>query len=182
MKNLKLLTLIVISILTSAFVVCKVLDWKVKDDYVVKFKFGKYTFGVDSMPSPNHGTIKGLHATIHFDPNDLEKSHVSISVEAKTIETGEPLKNASATGPDVLIAPKFPLISFKSTSLAKTDFGYEAVGNITIKDISKEIRFPFTFKNETFDGGFTLETKDFKFTHPHVPKEISVFFTIPVTQ
>ncbi len=133
------------------------------------------------MPAPNYGTIKGLKATISFDKNDLKNSKIIAFVEAKTIDTGNPSKNYSATGPDVLMADKFPSISFESTSIIKAGDHYEAIGKLTIKDIAKEIKIPFVFEKEVFNGGFIIDTKDFNFTHPHVPNEISVFFTIPVT-
>jgi polyisoprenoid-binding protein YceI len=182
MKKIKLLIGIVTILLTSAFVLYQSADWKVKDNYIIKFRFGKYTFGVDSMPAPNYGTIKGLKASISFDQDNLEKSKITASIDAKTVDTGEPSKNSSATGPDVLIADKFPLVTFESTSITKVNNGYEAIGKLTIKNISKEIKFPFVFQKETFNGGFTIDTKDFNFTHPHVPKEITIFFTIPVTK
>jgi polyisoprenoid-binding protein YceI len=182
MTKLKLLIGALTILLTSAFVIYQSVDWKVKDDYIVKFRFGKYTFGVDSMPAPNYGTIKGLKASVSFDKDNLEKSKIIASIDAKTIDTGEPSKNSSAIGPDVLIADKFPLMTFESTSITKTSNGYEATGKLTIKNISKEIKFPFVFEKETFNGGFTIDTKDFNFTHPHVPKEITVFFTIPVAK
>ncbi len=181
MKKLKLLIAASIILLTSAFVLYKITDWKVKDNYSVKFKFGKYTFGKDSMPAP-YFTFKGLKASLLFDEADLERSKITASLEAKTIDTGNPSKDGSATGPDVLIASKFPLITFESTSITKVNNGYEATGKLTIKDVVKEIKLPFVFEKEMFSGGFTIETKDFNFTHPHVPKEISIFLTVPVTK
>ena len=182
MKKIKLIIFTLTILLTSAFVLYDSVDWKVKDDYIIKFRFGKYTFGVDSMPAPNYGTIKGLKASISFDQDNLEKAKIIASIDAKSIETGESLKNSSATGPDVLIADKFPLVTFESTSITKINNHYEATGNLTIKNISKEIKFPFDFEKEIFNGGFTINTKDFSFTHPHVPKEITIFFTIPVAK
>lgn len=182
MKKIKLLIATLTILLTSAFAIYESVDWKVKDDYIIKFRFGKYTFGVDSMPAPNYGTIKGLKASISFDQNNLAASKITASIDAKTVDTGDPLKNSSAKGSDVLIADKFPFVTFESTSIAKVNNGYEATGILTIKNISKEIKFPFVFEKETFNGGFTINTKDFNFTHPHVPKEITIFFKIPVTK
>lgn len=182
MKKIKLIIFTLTVLLTSAFVLYESVDWKVKDDYIIKFRFGKYTFGVDSMPAPNYGTIKGLKASILFDQDNLATSKITASIDAKTVDTGNPSKNSSATGPDVLIADKFPLVTFESTSITKINDGYEATGKLTIKDVTKEIKFPFVFEKEIFNGGFTIETKDFIFTHPHVPKEITIFFSIPVTK
>ena len=155
--------------------------WKVKDNYKVEFKFGRHTFGKDSMGG-SFGTFKGLKASIVFDASDLEKSKIVASIDPRTINTGNSSKDASATGPDVLAADKFPLISFESTGITKVNTGYEAAGKLTIKDITKDVTLPFVFEKETFSGGFTIETKDFNFTHPHAPKEVYVFFTLPVTQ
>jgi polyisoprenoid-binding protein YceI len=179
--NIKLLISASIILLASSFAVIVSVDWKVKDNNSVKFKFGRLTFGKDSMVAPN-GTFKALKASISFDEVNPEKSKITASIDARTIDTGNSSKDGSAKGPDVLVTDKFPLITFESTTITKVNNGYEATGKLTIKDITKEIKFPFVFEKETFSGGFTIETKDFNFTHPHVPKEISIFFTIPVTK
>jgi polyisoprenoid-binding protein YceI len=182
MKKVKLFVFVFIVFLTSAFIFYKAGDWTAKEDYIIKLRFGRYIFGVDSMPPPNYGTLKGLKAVISFDKDNLKDSKIKASVESSSINLGNPSKNSSASGPDVLNAYKFPLVTFESTSIQKVKNGYEATGILTIKDISKQINFPFIFENEIFNGGFTIETKDYNFTHPHVPKEVSIFFTIPVTK
>jgi polyisoprenoid-binding protein YceI len=181
MQKTKLLIIAATILLAFSFVAVTAINWKVKEDYQVKFKFGKYYFGSDSLSEPN-GFVNGLKATITFDKDNLPNSKIIASIDATTIDTGNPSKNSSATGPDVLIAEKFPLITFESSVIVKTDKGYETTGQLTIKNISKEIKFPFVFEGEIFKGGLTIETKDFHFTHPHVPGEITVFFTIPVIQ
>jgi len=182
MKRLKLIIGVLTILFTSGFVICQSVDWNVKDNYEVKFQFGRLTFGKDSMTGHPGGTFKDLKASISFDELNLEKSKIMASIAAGSISTGNAMKDASATGQDVLIADKFTAITFESSIITKTENGYEATGKLTIKDISKEIKFPFVFEKEIFRGGYTLETKDFNFTHLGVPKEISVFFTIPVAK
>ncbi|HQQ95294.1 MAG TPA: YceI family protein [Bacteroidia bacterium] len=182
MRKIKLFICVCLVFLSSAFVWYRSNNWTVKNDYILKFRFGKYSFGVDSMPAPNYGTIKGLKASIIFDQEHPEQSKIFATVEAKTIDTGNSSKNASATGPDVLISDQFPLLSFESSTITKSNSGYVANGKLTIKNITRDIQFPFVFANNTFEGGFTIESKDFHFTHPHVPEYISVFFILPVNR
>ena len=172
MKNIKLTLVAATTILfASAFTVIQSVNWKVKEDYSVKFT-GKKVDGI----------FKGLKADINFNENELGKSKITASIDASTTNTGSGMMNKHAKSEDGLNAEKFPSITFESSSITKTTTGFEAIGKLTLKGITKEIKLPFTFSNETFNGKFAVVPKEYGVTRGGTPDEITIELNIPVTK
>ncbi len=177
--KLKLLIGAVTILSASAFTFIVTVDWKVKKEYKIQFNPGK-TFSQENSSS---NFFKGLKATISFDETNPEKSKIKATIDATTIDIGGLEKiTAHAKEPNVLDADKFPLITFESTAITKSGTGYDAIGNLTIKGVTKEIKFPFSFEKETFVGGFTIATEDFNITRGNAWKDVYIRLTIPVTK
>lgn len=176
MKRIKFLTGALTILVTSAFVLYQSVDWKVKEGYSVKvFRNSQIQYPI---------VFKGLKADISFDKENPEKSKIHAVIDATTVDTGNESMTAHAKEPSVLDTDKFPVITFKSSSIKKNISGYEITGNLTLKGITKEINFPFTFEKDTFIGTFTIAAKDFNITREGaVPSgQIRIELTIPVTK
>lgn len=176
MKRITLVTGVLVIMLTSAFVLYKSTDWKVKEGYSVKvFRNAQLQFPI---------YFKGLKAEISFDEAHPENSKISATIDATTIDTGNEMMTVHAKEESVLDTEKFPVITFVSSAVRKTTTGYEVTGTLTLKGITKEITFPFTFEKETFIGEFNIAAKDFSISREGaVPSgEIRIELTIPVTK
>ncbi|GHN02098.1 hypothetical protein WSM22_35870 [Cytophagales bacterium WSM2-2] len=174
MKRIKFLTGVLTILVTSAFILYQSADWKVKEGYSVK------VFRNSQGPI----FFKGLKAEISFDKENPEKSRIEAVIDATTIDTGNELMTAHAKEPNVLDTDKFPKITFKSSSIKKGINGYEISGALTLKGITKEINFPFTFEKDTFIGTFTIAAADFNITRQGaVPSgQIRIELIIPVAK
>lgn len=165
-------------LLTSVITVITLVNWKVKGGYIVKFT------------GAPEGYFTGLKATILFDEANPEKSKITASIDATTLNTGN--NEATAHAKEALATDKFPTINFESTVISKTGEGkYLSTGNLTLKGVTKTIKIPFTFyskKNksmlfpEIFKGQITIAPKDFGITKPGTPEQLTIELTIPVTQ
>jgi polyisoprenoid-binding protein YceI len=176
MKKLTLLAGALLLLLTSAFVLNQVTDWKVKEGYSVKvFRNAQLQFPI---------YFKGLKAAISFDKQHPEKAKIQATIDATTVDTGNESMTAHAKEENVLHTDKFPEITFESRSVRATTTGYETTGDLTLKGITKEITFPFTFENDTFIGEFSIAASDFNINREGaVPSgEIRIELTIPVTK
>jgi polyisoprenoid-binding protein YceI len=176
MKTIKLLTGALIILLTSAFIVYKSVDWKIKEGYQVKvFRNSQIQYPI---------FFKGLKANISFDKEHPEKSKIRASIDATSVDTGNESMTAHAKEESVLDTDKFPVITFESSSVRKNSKGYEVTGKLTLKGITKEINFPFTFEEDTFIGTFSIAANDFNITrNGAVPSgQIRIELTIPVTK
>ena len=127
-----------------------------------KVRFVIKNFGINTG-----GIFKGLDGTINFDPANLAAASFDVNVDAKTIDTDVESRDNHLRKEEYLNVEKFPMLNFKSTKVTKTnsnEFLY-MFGNITIKGVTKEIKFPFkaTQKDDgyIFEGTFKLNRRDF---------------------
>lgn len=127
-----------------------------------KVKFTIKNFGINTS-----GSFEGLTGTIKLDPNDLSTASFDVSVEAKTVDTDIEARDNHLRKPEYFDVEKYPQLTFKSTKITKTnkpEYLY-MYGNITIKGVTKEIKFPFTYAPKDdgylFEGSFDLNRRDF---------------------
>jgi polyisoprenoid-binding protein YceI len=89
------------------------------------------------------GRFTGLSGVVVEDPKDLAKSHVDFQVQTSTIDTAVPARDHHLASADFFDVAKYPTITFKSTKIAKLGDHYVAYGNLTMKDVTKQIAIPF---------------------------------------
>ncbi len=97
------------------------------------------------MISTVHGRFTAVSGAIVFDPADASKCSVTAVIQAGSINTDNAARDKHLNSPDFFDTAKYPEIKFVSTSVRKTGEGqYVAVGNLTIKDVTRQIELPFT--------------------------------------
>ena len=112
------------------------------------------------------GDFTGLAGTIKFDPAKLSTADFNVSVDASTIDTDIEARD-NHLRKEYFDVKTYPRISFKSTKVTKTNkAGYFYMfGNLTIKAVTKEVKFPFTATSQNggylFEGGFKLNRRDY---------------------
>jgi polyisoprenoid-binding protein YceI len=161
-------------IIGSAFTSFNSQDWKIADNYSVKFDGGD--------PS---GEFSGLKGVISFDPNDLTNSKIDATIEVASINTGNGMKNTHAKSEKWFDAEKYPTIRFSSSSITKSASGYEAKGMLTMHGVQKEVTIPFTFEENIFKGSFTVNRLDYNVNTAepdHGGKIFKVDISVPVTK
>src|SRR5450759_4961386 len=166
------ITLVII--IASAFTFFQSVDWKISDNYSVKFDGGD--------PS---GAFTGLKGTIKFDENNLASSKFDCTIDVASINTGNGMKNTHAKSDKWLDAAKYPVIRFTSKSINKTATGFAAVGTLDFHGVQKEITFPFTFVNNVFAGAFEVNRMDYlvNTAEPnHGATVLKVSLNVPVTK
>ena len=141
-------------IIASAFTVIKWQNWKIGEDYSIKF--------TSEDPS---GVFRGLKGNVVFDENDLANSKLDVTVDVSTINTGNGMKNTHAKSEKWFDVEKYPVIIFTSSEITKTTSGFQAKGILEIHGVKKEVTIPFIFKKTdsggTFAGSFDINRLDF---------------------
>jgi polyisoprenoid-binding protein YceI len=162
-------------LLGGVYAFTTVLSWKVSKKHQITFS-GKGVSGV----------FKSFTSDIQFDPNDIEHSSLSITLDVKSLDAGIPLQTDHAIGKDWFDAEKFPSIKFNSSSIVKATTGYMAKGKMEVKGQTKEMELPFDFvgtkKKGNFTSSFVIKRSDFHVGEPmkEVSDEIKVNVVIPV--
>jgi len=117
-----------------------------------KVRFVIKNFGINTG-----GTFEGLAGSVVFDPANLAGASFNVSVDAKSVDTDMEARDNHLRKEEYFDVEKYPKLSFRSTKITTTNKeGYLFMfGVITIKNISKEISFPF--KQTSKDGGILFE-------------------------
>lgn len=92
------------------------------------------------MISHVKGEFTKVAGTLEHDNADATKSRVEVSIDAASINTREPQRDAHLKSADFLEVEKFPVITFKSTRISKTGDGELTVaGDLTIHGVSRNV-------------------------------------------
>ncbi len=86
----------------------------------------------------------GVTGTIHLDAKDITKSSVTANIKTETIDTDNSSRDKDLRSASFFDVEKYPEIKFQSTSIQRRGDDYVAVGNLTIKDVTKQVELPFT--------------------------------------
>ncbi len=94
----------------------------------------------------------GVSGTIHLDMQDITKSSVTADIKTDTIDTDNANRDKDLHSQRFFDVPKYPDIKFQSTSVQRRGDDYVAIGNLTIKDVTKEVELPFTLTQADIRG------------------------------
>lgn len=87
-----------------------------------------------------HGAFEKMSGELSYDPSSPRKAIVTATIEAASINTREPQRDAHLKSPDFFDIEKFPDLTFKSTGVAVDSQGHLKVsGDLTIKGITKSV-------------------------------------------
>lgn len=120
------------------------------------------------------GHFKNVRGTMRFDPADPTNAVIEATLDAASIWTGDPDRDAHLRSADFLDAASHPAITFKSTRVEQvggTD--YKVSGNLTIRGVTRPVvldvhhlgqwQTPFWVGNEdkgpVTRAGFVAETR-----------------------
>jgi polyisoprenoid-binding protein YceI len=100
----------------------------------------------------NKGKFTRFAVTLDFSPDNLAGSKLDVVVEASSLDTGDKERDDTLKSADLLSVAKFAQARFTSTQIAKTANGYDAVGKLTLRGVSRDIHVPFAFMTADEQG------------------------------
>lgn len=120
------------------------------------------------------GRFADYQASVVMDPEKQEFKSMEASIKTASIQTNELKRDDHLKSPDFFDSEKFPAITFKMKSYKKQGDQYVAVGDLTIRDVTKEVTLTGSFNGTVKDfrgdtrAGFsaegTIDRKDFGLT------------------
>ncbi len=88
-------------------------------------------------------TVKGrfgkVNGSIEFDENEPTEGKVEVTIDAASIDTRDSQRDAHLRSPDFLDVERFPTLTFKSRRIEPADGHYRVVGDLTIRDVTREV-------------------------------------------
>lgn len=85
------------------------------------------------------GKISGVKGTIVWDDTNISKSSVEATLDATTINTATDARDKHLKSPDFFNVEKYPTITFKSTSVVRTNGTLQVIGDLTLAGVTKSV-------------------------------------------
>ena len=94
------------------------------------------------MISNVKGEFTAVKGSLQFDAQNPANSRVEADIDATTISTREPQRDAHLKSPDFFDVEKFPTLSFRSTSVSKkSDDELAVAGELTLHGVTRPVTF-----------------------------------------
>ncbi len=136
--------------------------------YTPQEKGSKIEFAIKNIGISVPGNFSGLVGNVIFDSNNPQNSELNFSVNSNSVNTQNAARDKHLRKEEYFDVDKFAKISFESSkiSIAKRINRYEVEGIITIKGISKPIKFELLVseKNNNLElkCAFEINRRNFK--------------------
>lgn len=124
-------------------------------------------FGVRHlMITTVRGRFTGVQGTVVLDEADPAASSVEVTIDAASIDTREPRRDAHLRSADFFETDRFPVLTFASTRIeGYSASGFTVVGSLTIHGVTREVALRVVPEGRTRDpwggerAGFTATTR-----------------------
>lgn len=118
------------------------------------------------------GRFAKYSGTLQVDEDDLSRSVVEVIIDAASLETGVPDRDAHLLSTDFFDVEKFPELRYRSKRIERLDDArYRVIGDLTIRDVTREVPLDVEYGGRAKDPwgnervGFvakaSLDRKDF---------------------
>lgn len=96
-------------------------------------RFLRFTAALDAPDSPSNGRL-------------------DVTVDVRSLDTGDKDRDDTLRGPDFFDVGQFSGAHFAANRIDRTPKGYQAVGKLTLRGISRDVDVPFTLKTTQEQG------------------------------
>ena len=118
------------------------------------------------------GRFTDFSGTFHYDEKDITKSSGTVLIKVESLETDHDFRDKDLRSPNWFDAEKYPVIKFQTKRVIQKGSSVEAVGDLTIKDVTKEVQIKMDYcsgrqkdaRGDTqvvLTGGAKINRKDF---------------------
>ena len=85
------------------------------------------------------GSISGVTGTVVWDEKDPSKSSVEATIDATTVSTNNANRDKDLRSASFFNVEKFPTLTFKSTSVTRSNGKLQVVGDLTLTGVTKSV-------------------------------------------
>lgn len=108
--------------------------------YTIDPAHSKAQFSVRHMMVSNvRGEFTRISGTVEYDQQNPTAIRIDATIDATSVNTGEPKRDAHLKSPDFFDTTKHPVLTFKSKSARKTAAGLAVTGDLTIHGVTREV-------------------------------------------
>jgi polyisoprenoid-binding protein YceI len=121
------------------------------------------------------GAFRSYRGTLELDENDgFALAKVDVSIDAASIDTGEPKRDEHLRSSDFLDVAAHPTLRFQSRSIARDGAHYRVTGDLTIRGVTRSVvlaaefqgrgKDPWGGQRAAFSARTSIDREDFGLT------------------
>jgi polyisoprenoid-binding protein YceI len=121
------------------------------------------------------GAFRSYRGTLELDENDgLGLAKVDVSIDAASVDTGEPKRDEHLRSSDFLDVAAHPTLRFQSRSIAREGAQYRITGDLTIRGVTRSVvldaefqgrgKDPWGGQRAAFSARTSVDRRDFGLT------------------
>jgi cytochrome b561 len=105
------------------------------------------TYAFTQAGAENQGRFKSF--AVSFDP---AAGRLDVVIDMRSFDTGDQQRNGILGGKDLFDVAQYPQSRFSASRIERTAQGYEAMGSLTLRGVTRNITIPFTWRTATAQG------------------------------
>lgn len=98
------------------------------------------------------GSFKKFEGALETTSDDFNGADAAFSIDVDSIDTNVPDRDAHLKSNDFFNAAEFPSISFNGKLRKNDEDDYALIGDLTVRNITKEVQFPVEYGGQMVDG------------------------------
>jgi len=125
-----------------------------------------------------NGKFSGFEADLKYDRKDVNKSSVTVRINAASVDTGIDQRDAHLRTKDFFDTETYPEILFVSKKVEAGKDGYVLFGDLTMHGVTKSVKIPFSITGFVVDkekgtyvtgfkGELTLNRREYGVNYSH---------------
>ncbi len=115
--------------------------------YVQVASGSSLAFTFKQLDAMSTGQFKTFATTLVYDEKNPAAGSLSVNVTIGSLDTQDGERDEALKSPDLFDAARIPAATYVASSLARNaSGGLEAVGKLTLRGVSKDLRLPLTLK------------------------------------
>jgi polyisoprenoid-binding protein YceI len=120
--------------------------------YVLDQAKSRLLFTFVQAGAKNQGHFARFPVSFDFSPDNLAASRLEVTVEMGSFTTGDQERDETLRSDDLFAVAKYPQAHYSATQFSRTASGFEAVGKLTLRGVTRDLRVPFTFRTAAENG------------------------------
>jgi len=116
------------------------------------------TFSFIQAGAENQGAFKQFTTELNYDEKNLGASSLKVTVQTGSFDTQDKDRNDTLAGAELLDPKKFPTAQFVANSFARGAKGIDAVGKLTLRGVTKDLKLPLVVHTTATGAEISGET------------------------
>lgn len=105
-----------------------------------------------AMVTKLRGSFNSFEGGGYFDADNPGRSHLELRIDAASVDTRNPERDAHLLSSDFLDLATYPTITFQSTSVvAEGDTKYRVLGSLTVRGVTRPVAVDFDYTGTAVD-------------------------------